>query len=174
MPTEDYLMRRIAVVVALGALLSGCFASDKPLFSAETAVLALGEGGRYATFETGDGKEQPSDPLTVRPGPGNVYDFINEKGVATPVTFHPLAGEQHIAQVKLEGDAGYGYVLLRTDGRQAVVVPIECNKQDEATMKALGVERRDQFECRIDKVADPLAFFAGVTRSKPVSRMVRE
>jgi hypothetical protein len=167
-------MRRIALVVVLGALLSGCFASDKPLFSAETAVLALGEGGRYATFELDNGKEVPSDPLTVRPGPGNVYEFVNEKGAATPVTFHPLSAEEHIAQVKLEGDAGYGYVLVRTDGRSAVVVPAECNKQDAASMQALGVELRNQFECRIDKVADPAAFFTGLKRSPSVSRMVRE
>jgi hypothetical protein len=168
-------MRRIAVVVALGALLSGCFASEKPMFSAETAVLALGEGGRYATFELmSDGKEEPGEPFVVRPGPGNVYEFVNEKGVATPVTFHQLSGDEHVAQVKLEGNAGYGYMLARTDGRQLVAVPVECNKQDEATMKGLGVERRDQFECRIDKVADPVAFFAAVTRSKPASRMVRE
>ena len=168
-------MRRIAVVVMLSALLSGCFASDQPLFSAETAVLALGDGGRYATFELDDGKERPSDPLTVRPGPGNVYDFINEKGAATPVTFHPLAGDEHVAQVKLEGDAGYGYVLVRVaSAKEAVVVPAECNKQDAAKMQALGVVQRNQFECRIDKVADPLAFFAGLKRSQSVSRMVRE
>ena len=168
-------MRRIAVVVMLGALLSGCFASDQPLFSAETAVLALGDGGTYATFERDDGKEKPGDPLTVRPGPGNVYEFINQKGVATPVSFHPLAGDEHIAQVKLNGDAGYGYVLARVaSAKDVVIVPAECSKQDEARMQALGVVRRNQFECRIDKVGDPIAFFVGLKRSEPVSRMVRE
>jgi hypothetical protein len=174
-PSEDPFMRRIAVVVLLSALVSGCFASDQPLFSAETAVLALGDGGRYATFERDDGKEAPSDPLTVRPGAGNVYQFINEKGAATAVTFHPLAGEEHVAQVKLEGDAGYGYVLVRVASpMEAVVVPAECNKQDPARMQAFGVVQRNQFECRIDKVADPLGFFAGLKRSPSVSRMVRE
>ena len=167
-------MRRIAVVVLLSALVSGCFASDQPLFSAETAVLALGDGGRYATFEIRDGKEERSDPLTLRPGPGNVYDFINEKGVATPVTFHPLAGDAHVAQAKLEGNGGYGYILVRVDGPQVVVVPVECNKQDAARMQALGVVRRDQFECRIDKVGDAAAFFLGLKRSEPSSRLVRE
>jgi hypothetical protein len=167
-------MRRIAVVVMLGALLSGCFASDKPLFSAETAVLALGEGGRYATFEIRDGKDEPSDPVTLRPGPGNTYDFIDEKGVATPVTFHPLSGDEHVAQAKLEGNGGYGYMLVRTDGRQAVAIPVECNRQDAARMEALGVVRRDQFECRIDKVGDMAAFFLGLKRSEPTTRMVRE
>jgi hypothetical protein len=172
---EDSFMRRMTVVVLLSALVSGCFASDQPLFSAETAVLALGDGGRYATFELDDGKEKPSDPLTVRPGPGNVYEFVNEKGAATPVTFHPLAGDEHVAQVKLEGDAGYGYVLVRlASPKETVVVPVECNKQDAARMQALGVVRRDQFECRIDKVGDAAAFFLGLKRSEPTSRMVRE
>lgn len=168
-------MWRLAVVVVLSALLSGCFASDQPLFSAETAVLALGDGGKYATFEFEDGKEKPSDPLTVRPGPGNVYEFIDHKGTVTAVSFHPLAGDQHVAQVKLNGEAGYGYVLARITGPQEIVArPAECHKQDEAKMQALGVVYRNQYECRIDKVADPIAFFVGIKRSEPVSRMVRE
>ena len=167
-------MCRIAFVALFAALLSGCFASDQPLFGPETAVLALGDGGKFATFEQDNGKETPSDPIEVRAGVNNVYDFINEKGVATPVTFHPLSGDEHIAQVKLQGDSGYGYVLVRTDGRELVVIPAECSKQDETKMAALGVVRRNQFECRIDKVADPAAFFARLKRSEPVSRMVRE
>jgi hypothetical protein len=163
-------MRRIALVAMLSALLSGCFASDKPMFSAETAVMALG-GGKYATFEQlADGKEEPSDTIEVRLGPNNVYDFIDEKGEATPVTIHPLSGDEHVLQAKLKG--GYGYVVIRTASpKEAIVTPVECNKQDEAKMAALGVERRDRFECRIDKVADPAAFFAGLTRSRAVSRM---
>jgi hypothetical protein len=167
-------MYRIAFVAFLAALLSGCFASDRPLFGAETAVLALGDGGKFATFELDNGKEKPSDPIEVRTGANNVYSFVNEKGVATPVSFHSLSGDEHIAQVKLGGDSGYGYVLVRTDGREVVVIPAECDKQDEAKMAALGVVRRNQYECRIDKVADPAAFFAGLKRSEPVSRMMRE
>jgi hypothetical protein len=167
-------MLRFVFVALLGALLSGCFASDRPLFSAETAVLALGNGGRYATYEILDGKEKPSDPMVVRPGPGNVYDFIDEKGVATPVTFHHLSGEEHVAQVKLAGDSGYGYIVVRINEKGVFPIPADCNKQNEAKMTALGVVRRNQYECRIDKVADPAAFFAGLTRGDPISRMVRE
>jgi hypothetical protein len=170
---------RIAVIALLSALLSGCFASERPMFAPGTAVRALGEGGKYATFEQIDGKEKPSDPIEVRPRDGNAYDFINEKGAATPVTFHALPNGEHVAQFKLEGGSGYGYVgygyvLLRIEGAQAVVIPAECNKQDAAEMAALGVIRRNQYECRIDQVADPVAFFAGLKRGEPASRMVRE
>ena len=167
-------MRRIALVLSLAALLSCCFASDQPLFSSESAVLALGNGGKYATFETVGGKEEKSDPVEARPGPGNVYEFVNEKGAVTPVTFHHLSGEEHIAQVKLEGNAGYGYILIRIKDREVIPVLAECNKQDEAQMAALGVVRRNQYECRIDKVADPAAFFAGLKRSEQRVRMERE
>ncbi len=165
-------MRRIALVAMLSALLSGCFSSDKPMFSAETAVMALGNGGKYATFEQlSDGKEEPSDTIEVRLGTNKVYDFVDEKGEVTPVTIHPLSGDEHVLQAKLKG--GYGYVVIRTASpKEALVTPVECNKQDEAKMTALGVVRRDRFECRIDSVANPAAFFAGVTRSRPVSRMV--
>jgi len=165
-------MRRIALVAMLSALLSGCFASDKPVFSAETAVMALGEGGKYATFEQlADGKEEPGDTIEVRLGANNVYDFIDEKGDVTPVTIHPLSGDEHVLQAKMK--SAYGYAVIRTSGpTEALVIPVECNKQDEAMLQALGVVRLDRFECRIDKVADPAAFFAAVKRSRAVSRMV--
>jgi hypothetical protein len=167
-------MRPVAVVALFGALLSGCFASDRPMFAPESAMPALGNGGRYATFEQEAGKEKPSDPLEVRARAGNVYDFVNEKGHATPVTFHALPNGEHVAQIRLEGSSGYGYVLARVAGKDVLIVPAECNKQDGAMMTALGVVQRNQYECRIDKVADPVAFFVGLKRSEPVSRMVRE
>lgn len=169
-------MRPIAALLTLvlATLLSGCFASDRPMFAPASAVRALGDGGKYATFEQVDGKDTPSDPIVVRPRAGNAYDFVNEKGIATPATLHPLPTGEHVAQLKLEGDQGYGYILFRVAGKDATVIPAECNKQDAAKMAALGVVQRNQFECRIDKVADPVAFFAGLTRSAPVARMVRE
>jgi hypothetical protein len=50
-------MRSVAAVLAVAAsvLLTGCFASQRPMFPAASAVPALGEGGRYATFERVDG-----------------------------------------------------------------------------------------------------------------------
>jgi hypothetical protein len=168
------MLRRVAVIVALGALLSACFASDRPMFTPESAVRALGDGGKYATFEQDQGREKPSDPLEVRARPGNVYDFINEKGHAASVTFHALPNGEHVAQVRLEGNSGYGYVLARVTAKDVLIVPAECNKQDGAKMTALGVVQRNQHECRIDKVADPVAFFVGLKRSEPVSRMAKE
>ena len=167
-------MQRMAVVILLSALLSGCFSSNRPMFSPDSAVRAVGDGGKYATFEQVDGKEKPSDPVEIRSRGASSYDFIDEKGVATPVTFHPLPDGRHVGQAKLEGDQGYGYLLVRVDGAQIVVTPIECNKQDDARMAALGVVRRSQYECGIDAVADPVAFFAGLKPSDPVSRMVRQ
>ena len=167
-----WIMRVLAL--ALGTLLSGCFASDRPMFSPASAIPALGNGGRYATFEVDEGKEKPSDPIVVRPGPANVYDFVNEKGHATPVTFHPIAGGLHVAQVSLDGGQGYGYVVARVAGHEVTIMPAECARQDKAKMDALGVVQVNPYECRIDRVADPAAFFAGLSFSPAVSRMVRE
>jgi len=169
---QDYFMQRFALIAILSALLTGCFASDKPVFAPESAVRAVGNGGKYATFEQVDGKEKPSDPVEIRPRGANGYEFIDEKGVVSPVTFHALPDGRHVAQAKLEDDKGYGYLLVRVDGRQIVVTPIECNKQDNAKMASLGVVRRTDYECRVDAVADPVAFFAGLKASDPVSRMV--
>jgi len=167
-------MLRIAVVVLLSALLSGCFVSDHPVFGPESAVRVLGDGGKYATFEQVDGKEQPGDPIEIRPREANAYDFVNQNGAANRVTFHPLPDGRYVAQTKLDADQGYGYVIARIDGPQIVPLPIDCDKQDQARMASLGVVRRSQYECRIDAVKDPTGFFVGLKTTEPVSRMVRQ
>ena len=169
-------MRRLATVftLAMSVLLAGCFASQKQMFPQASAVPALGDGGRYAAFEQVDGKDKPTEATTVRPRSGGGYDFINEKGAATPVTFHVIPGGRYVAQVTLEGQSGYGYILFRIAGNEALVIPAECEKQDQAKMVALGVEIRSKFECRIDKVADPVAFFAGLKLSESISKLVKE
>lgn len=168
-------MRRLATAftLAVSVLLAGCFASQRPMFPQASAVPALGDGGRYAAFEQVDGKDKPTETMMARPRSDGGYDFVNEKGAATPVTFHVIPGGLHIAQVKLEG-SGYGYVLFRIAAKEALVIPAECEKQDQAKMIALGVEIRSKFECRIDKVADPVAFFAGLKLSESISKLVKE
>jgi hypothetical protein len=172
-------MRHIPALLALaiGGLLSGCFASDKPMFAPESGVNAL-EGGRYALFEQYGDQRKPSEYMEIRPR-GSVYDFVNEKGAVNPVSFHPIAGGMHVAQVggmpRTGTDkTGYGYALFRISGREALVYVVECDKQDKAMLAAARVEVRGQYECFIDNVADPAAFFAALKRSDLPSRMVRE
>ena len=111
-----------AFVVA--GLLSGCFASDKPMFAPETAVRALAPG-RYGLFEQYGGQSKPSEHMEVRLR-GNVYDFVNEKGAVNPVSFHPIDGGLFVAQVgemprRNSDDKGYGYALFKIEGREALV-----------------------------------------------------
>jgi hypothetical protein len=166
-----------ALALAIGTLLSGCFGSDRPIFAPETAALAL-EPGRYGLFEQYGDQSKPSEYMDVRLR-GNVYDFINEKGAVNPVSFHPIAGGLFVAQVggvpqRNSDTKGYGYALFKIDGREALVYVVECDKQDKAMLVTLGVEIRGQYECFIDNVANPEAFFAGLKRSDLPSRMARE
>jgi len=172
-------MRRLRIFLALavGTLLAGCFASDKPMFAPESGVPAL-EPGRYGLFEQYGDQTKPSEYMDIRQR-GNVYDFINEKGAVNPVSFHPIAGGLYVAQVggmpQLNSDKkGYGYALFKIEGREARVYIVECEKQDKAMLAAARVEIRGQYECFIDNVAEPAALFAALKRSDPPSRMVRE
>lgn len=163
------------LALALAVLLSGCFASDKPMFAPESAVRTL-EPGRYAVFEPGDDKPSEHIELRLR---GNVYDFINEKGAVNPVTFHPIADGLHVAQVgdvplRTTDRKGYGFAVFKISGPEALVYVLECDKQDKTMLAALGVEIRDQYECFLDNVANPAAFFAGLKRGDRPSKMVRE
>ena len=172
-------MRRCGVLLALAlsTLLAGCFGSDRPMFPPESGVRALGPG-RYAVLEQYGDQSKPSEYMEVRQR-GGVYDFINEKGAVNPVSFHQIAGGLHVAQVGGMPRAGtdqkgYGYALFKIDGREALVYVVECDKQDKAMLAAARVEIRGQYECFIDNVADPAAFFDGLKRSDPPTRMVRD
>ena len=103
------------------------------MFSPESAVRPL-EAGRYALFEPGDDKPSEFMALRLR---GNVYDFINEKGAVNPVTFHPIAGGLHIAQVgqvpqRATEKKGYGYAVFKISGPEALVYVPDCDEQDKA------------------------------------------
>ena len=124
---------------ALATLLSGCFASDRPMFAPDAAVRVLGDGGQYATFEQDQGQEKPGDPIEVRARPGNVYDFINEKGHATPVTFHALPNGEHVAQVKLEGEFR---LRLRAGPRHRQGPPGRSGRMQQAGHRKNGDARR--------------------------------
>jgi hypothetical protein len=171
-------MRRItALTLSLATLLSGCFASDKPMFAPDKAVQAL-EPGRYGLFEQYGDQSKPSEYMDIRPR-GNLYDFVNEKGAVNPVSFHPVAGGLFVAQVgempqRGTDKKGYGYAVFKINGREALVYVLECDKQDKGMLAMLRVEIRGEYECFIDDVANPAAFFAGLKRSDPRSRMVRE
>jgi hypothetical protein len=174
---QDHSMKRIAVVALLATLLSGCFGSDRPMFPPESGVQAL-EPGRYALFEQYGDQSKPSEYMEIRQR-GSVYDFVNEKGAVNPVSFHPIAGGMHVAQVggmprPGTDQKGYGYALFRINGREALVYVVECDKQDKAMLAAARVEVRGQYECLIDNVADPAGFFAGLKRSDPPTRMLRD
>jgi len=172
-------MNRAAAFLALGlgVLLSGCFASDRPTFAPASATQPL-EAGRYALFEQYGDQDKPSEYMEVRRRADGAYDFINEKGATNPVSLHPIAGGLHVAQVNVAQEGsdkkGFGYALFEIGGREVRVHMVECDRQDKAKLIAAGVEVRGQYECYIDRVADPAAFFAGLKRSEPPSRMLRQ
>jgi hypothetical protein len=171
---------RITKVLALGLglLLAGCFISDQPTFAPATAVQPL-KAGRYGLFEQYGDQTKPSEYMEVKLRPDGVYDFINEKGAVNPVTLHPIAGGLHVAQVGLVPQGGtdrkgYGYAILQINGPDVRVYVVECAKQDKPKLIAAGVAFRGDYECAIDGLADPAAFFGGLQRTEPASRMVRE
>jgi outer membrane murein-binding lipoprotein Lpp len=172
-------LRRSAVsafaAVLGGILLAGCMISDKPMFPPSSMAQPL-KAGRYTTFERDADKFKADEKIEVRLRGDGLYDFINEKGAATPVSFHRLDGNRFVAQAedkKANGDKGYGYAVFEVAGDTALVFMADCQKQDKARMEALDVEVR-RYECKIDRVADPLAFFAGLELGPPTSKIERE
>src|SRR5262245_27309183 len=168
---------RLSAFAALAAsvLLSGCIFSETPKFPAESAVAAFGDGGRFQGYErTEAGRYKKADEAIMilkRRGDGG-YDLVDEKQEVQPISFHPIAGGNFVGQA-LEKGARYAYVVVRVAGNEAFIYFPDCDKQDKANLEKLGVAI-GQFECRIDRVADPAAFFASLTLGQPTSKVVRE
>jgi hypothetical protein len=145
--------------------------SKQPLFSEDTAVPAFGDGGRFATYEVDrDGKLTRDSSIDVI-RKGRAYDLTNDKGKASPMTFHPIRNNLFVAQASSEGS--FAYVVFRIEGREAFIHVPDCEKQDKAKLEALGVEIR-RYECVLDGVKDPNALFAILDVGPPASKMVRE
>jgi hypothetical protein len=169
---------RKSVFAALAAsfLLSGCIFSETPKFPAESAVAAFGDGGRFQGYErTEDGRYKKSDEaimIVKRRGDGG-YDFVDQKDKVQPISFHPIVGGYFVGQAPENGKSRYAYVVFRIAGNEALIYVPDCDKQDKAQLEKLGVAI-GQFECSIDRVADPTAFFASLALGEPTSKLVRE
>ena len=169
---------RISVFAALAAsfLLSGCIFSETPKFPAESTVAAFGDGGRFQGYDrTEDGRYKKADEaifIVKRRGDGG-YDFVDQKDEVQPISFHPIAGGNFVGQAPENRTSRYTYVVVRVAGNEAFFYFPDCDKQDKAQLEKLGVAI-GQFECRIDRVADPAAFFASLTLGEPTSKLVRE
>jgi hypothetical protein len=167
-------MLRLGVIVATALLLAGCFLSERPLFAPESGARVFGDGGRYKTYESRDGRFQPDETLTFR-AEGSRYVITDAQGKTLSVSFHPVAGGLHVAQVSGGADpGGYGYTIFRIAGDEVFVHAPDCEALDEAALKAHGIVRRGRYECLLDGVRDPTALFAGLTLGAPASKLMRE
>jgi len=166
----------VFAALAASVLLSGCFVSETPKFPAANAVAAFGDGGRFQGYDRteSDGYKKADEAIIMvkRRGDGG-YDFVDEKDKVTPISFHLIAGGNFVGQALNNAKSGYGYLVFRIAGNEAFIYAPDCDKQDKAQLEKLGVAI-GQFECRIDRVADPAAFFASLTLGEPSSKLVRE
>jgi len=168
---------RLALALACCLLLAGCFTSSQPKFPLSTAVPALGNGGHFGAYERqSDGSYKRDDSFDVKHRADGGYDFTDLKGKVTTVSLHRIRGDLYVAQAVNDKNDHTDYALLRVqgkDGNEILAYAPQCDKQDAAKLKALGVEIR-KYECVIDRVADPAALFAAIDIGEAGSKMVRE
>jgi len=170
------MSRSLALAFALLLLLTGCFTSSQPKFPLSTAVAALGDGGRYVSYErTSDGGFKRDETFTVRKRADGGYDYIDSKGEVTSLSLHRIGPDLYVAQALRKNGHTADYVILRIQGKEVLSYLPECAKQDPAEMKRLGVEIRDNGKiCDIDQVADPAKLFTLLKLGEPGAKMVRE
>jgi hypothetical protein len=167
---------RVLPLLAAMSLLAGCFQSEQPKFPLAEAAAPFGEGGRYVVYEwvAGDRFErQEVFVITRRADRG--YDFVNEKGETLTMSLHALGGDRFVGQASPDKtQPGYGYVVFRMTGNEALLYLPQCDKQDKAVLSAAGVELNGQYECMVDRVGDPAGLFRRLDLGEPASKLVRE
>lgn len=169
--------------LAFCLLLAGCFTSSQPKFPASSAVPALGSGGHFAAYERqSDSSFKRDDSFDVKHRADGGYDFTDIKGKVTPISLHRIRGDLYVAQAVNDKKDHTDYAVLRLQGQEGqagqvgqeiLAYPSQCDKQDAAKLKALGVEIR-KYQCVIDRVADPVGLFATINLGEARSKMVRE
>ena len=171
------MSHRISLLLAVAAsfLLSGCFFSETPKFETESGVAALGEGGRYQTYERlSDGQYKKDEVIVVKQRIDGGYDWIDEKDEAQRISFHAIAGGYHVLQAHEKKSPAYGYAIVRVSGNEVHIFVPQCDAQDKAMLLRLRVTLNREFECMIDRVANPAEFFASLILGEPTSKLVRE
>jgi len=167
----------LLVVAALSVLLSACFTSESPKFPPSSAVAAFGSGGRYVVFEhVGKGKFRKQRTMTVKQMPDGAYEFVGEKS-SIMISFHDVGNGIIVGQAKPDDTKNshpYGYLFLIQKGKESFFHVPQCDKQDEALLKANDVVYRDKWECSIEKVGDPAKLFVALTPGDPVNKLVPE
>jgi hypothetical protein len=164
------------LLAGLGVLLAGCFQSEQPRFPLASAAAPFGEGGRYVVYEwvAGDRFDRQEVFVITRRSDGG-YDFGNEKGETLTMSLHALGGNLFVGQASPSKDQpGYGYVVFRVTDSEALLYAPQCDKQDKAILDAAGVQMNGQYECVIDRVADPAALFRRLDLGDPASKLMRE
>ena len=167
-------LSRIAVV-AISVLLAGCFQSEQPKFPLASAAAPFGDGGRYVVYDrVAEDRYQRQEVFVVKRRPDGAYDLVNEKGEVLTISLHAVGGDRFAGQTAEQDKPGYGFVVFRIAGNEAVLYLPQCDKQDKAMLVAFGVDLKGQQECFIDRVADPAGLFKQLELGEPISKLVRE
>src|SRR5712671_1007798 len=162
----------LLVLAAICVLLAGCFQSEQSKFPLANAAAPFGDGGRYIVYErlAGDRFER-QEVFVITRRPDRAYDFVNEKGETLTMSLHALGGDRFVGQASPDKSRpGYGYWVLRTSGNETMLYLPQCDKQDKAALKAAGVEMNGEYECIVDRVADPAGLFKQLDLGGPASK----
>jgi hypothetical protein len=165
---------RLASALAAALALAGCMTSQAPLFPQTSAIWPLGAGGRYAAYEKKAGRYVRDETFTLKRDGGG-YDYVNEKGLITPLTLHPLGPGLFAVQAKAE-DGHYDYARLRIAGAVAYLEIADCSKQYPRVLAALGVARGEgalanvKGDCVLDGVTDVRKAFLGLDFGRPTAK----
>jgi hypothetical protein len=166
----------LPLLAAICIVLAGCFQSEQPKFPLADAAAPFGEGGRFVVYEwvAGDRFER-QEVFVITRRADRAYDFVNEKGETLTMSLHALGEDRFVGQASPDKtQPGYGYVVFRMTGNEALLYLPQCDKQDKAALNAAGVELNGEYECIVDRVGDPAGLFRRLDLGEPASKLVRE
>lgn len=139
--------------------LTACLSSDKPLIDADSRVLPFTPP---ITIEVYD-REKPTEPWRKQKEPVTLVAddqlIVRAKGTSGEAyAFYPLEPGRFLVEGRLKSDRpSYGVLEIRNG--EGFLHHMNCESLDQAAFKSAGgVVTGDTFkDCRLDKVANPLA-----------------
>jgi hypothetical protein len=171
-------MKAALLILPLALSLSGCIGSTQPLMGRDTRALPFPSGTKFELYD----RDDPSKPWAIRDRIQFVADNELVVGEAdgsgqrtegSAITFHPLAPQRFLAQMRLDhhGD-GYRYGLLEITNGEGILNYFHCSEIDQQAFRAKGgtVRPEPRFDiqvCSLDGAPNGLELVQSVINQPP-------
>ena len=160
-----------SIVLALCAFsLTACLSSDKGLMEADTRVLPFTPPITLEVYDRKNASEpwQKQDKPVTLIADNQLLVRLKDDPSGDTYSFHPLEPRRFFVEATMKSSGRFFYSVLEVRNGEGLLQHLDCENLDQAAFAAAGgtVIGITHKECRLDKIANPLAFLKSLA-AKP-------